>query len=84
MCSSLQTLRAVPGGSEQEEVQVAVTRVLVDSYFDVVRKNFQDAVPKARRVAGSVIRSRGQCLPVLLEYAKCTQGAKEKRNGVLR
>lgn len=24
-----------------------VTRVLVDSYFDIVRKNLQDAVPKA-------------------------------------
>lgn len=38
----------VPGGvSEQEEVQVQVTRLLVESYFDVVRKNLQDAVPKA-------------------------------------
>lgn len=45
MC--LQILR-VPGGvSEQEEVQVQVTRLLVESYFDVVRKNLQDAVPKA-------------------------------------
>lgn len=43
----LQILR-VPGGvSEQEEVQVQVTRLLVESYFDVVRKNLQDAVPKA-------------------------------------
>ncbi len=24
-----------------------VTRVLVESYFDIVRKNLQDAVPKA-------------------------------------
>ena len=38
----------MPGGvSEQEEVQVQVTRLLVESYFDVVRKNLQDAVPKA-------------------------------------
>ncbi len=43
----MQILR-VPGGvSEQEEVQVQVTRLLVESYFDVVRKNLQDAVPKA-------------------------------------
>ena len=43
----VQILR-VPGGvSEQEEVQVQVTRLLVESYFDVVRKNLQDAVPKA-------------------------------------
>lgn len=44
---TVQILR-VPGGvSEQEEVQVQVTRLLVESYFDVVRKNLQDAVPKA-------------------------------------
>ena len=43
----LQILR-VPGSvSEQEEVQVEVTRLLVDSYFDIVRKNMQDNVPKA-------------------------------------
>jgi dynamin 1-like protein len=38
----------VPGSaSEQEAVQVEVTRLLVESYFDIVRKNLQDAVPKA-------------------------------------
>ena len=47
VCVWVQVLR-VPGGvSEQEEVQVQVTRLLVESYFDVVRKNLQDAVPKA-------------------------------------
>jgi Dynamin GTPase effector domain len=43
----LQTLRVPTGTTEQEEVQVEVTRVLVESYFDLVRKNLQDAVPKA-------------------------------------
>jgi hypothetical protein len=42
-----QTLRVPTGTTEQEEVQVEVTRVLVESYFDIVRKNLQDAVPKA-------------------------------------
>ncbi|KDD75260.1 dynamin, partial [Helicosporidium sp. ATCC 50920] len=38
----------VPGqASDQEGVQVEVTRLLVSSYFDVVRKNLQDMVPKA-------------------------------------
>jgi dynamin 1-like protein len=32
--------------TEQEIVQVQVTRVLVNSYFDIVRKNVQDMVPK--------------------------------------
>jgi hypothetical protein len=32
--------------TEQEIVQVRVTRVLVNSYFDIVRKNVQDMVPK--------------------------------------
>jgi dynamin 1-like protein len=42
-----QTLRVPKAVSDQEGVQVEVTRVLVDSYFDIVRKNLQDAVPKA-------------------------------------
>lgn len=33
--------------SEKEDIQVEVTRLLVESYFDLVRKNLQDAVPKA-------------------------------------
>lgn len=41
------TLRVPKTASDQEGVQVEVTRVLVDSYFDIVRKNLQDAVPKA-------------------------------------
>lgn len=41
------TLRVPRVASDQEGVQVEVTRVLVDSYFDIVRKNLQDAVPKA-------------------------------------
>lgn len=41
------TLRVPEAVSDQEEVQVEVTRVLVDSYFDIVRKNLQDSVPKA-------------------------------------
>ena len=43
----MQTLRVQQGASEQEEVQVEVTRLLVECYFDIVRKNLQDAVPKA-------------------------------------
>lgn len=43
----LQTLRVQTSASEQEEVQVEVTRLLVECYFDIVRKNLQDAVPKA-------------------------------------
>ncbi len=41
--------------TEQEEVQVQVTRVLVESYFDIVRKNLQDAVPKARSAPGALL-----------------------------
>ena len=32
--------------SEQEAVQVEVTRILISSYFDIVRRNVQDFVPK--------------------------------------
>lgn len=41
------TLKVPKSVTDQEEVQVEVTRLLVDSYFDIVRRNLQDAVPKA-------------------------------------
>ncbi|KAL4459064.1 hypothetical protein ABPG75_013929 [Micractinium tetrahymenae] len=41
------TLKVPKAVSDQEGVQVEVTRLLVASYFDIVRKNLQDAVPKA-------------------------------------
>ena len=44
---SPQTLRVPDSSSEQEEVQVEVTQLLVECYFDIVRKNLQDSVPKA-------------------------------------
>lgn len=40
-------LRAPKPRSEHEEVQVEVIRLLVQSYFDIVRRNLQDSVPKA-------------------------------------
>jgi dynamin 1-like protein len=42
-----EVLKVPKSVSDQEAVQVEVTRVLVSSYFDIVRKNLQDAVPKA-------------------------------------
>lgn len=41
------TLKVPKTITDQEEVQVEVTRLLVESYFDIVRRNLQDAVPKA-------------------------------------
>ena len=46
-CGAAQTIRVAAGVSEQEEVQVQVTRVLVQSYFALVRASLQDSVPKA-------------------------------------
>jgi dynamin 1-like protein len=40
------TLVVPRAATEQEIIQVRVTRVLVNSYFDIVRKNVQDIVPK--------------------------------------
>ncbi|KAL5714339.1 dynamin GTPase [Ranunculus cassubicifolius] len=33
--------------SEQEMVEISVTKLLLKSYYDIVRKNIEDAVPKA-------------------------------------
>ncbi|KAL6767535.1 hypothetical protein ACKKBF_B35615 [Auxenochlorella protothecoides x Auxenochlorella symbiontica] len=41
------TLRVPAAMSDQEAVQVDVTRLLVASYFNIVRRNMQDLVPKA-------------------------------------
>ena len=40
-------LRANDSQSEQETVEIAVTKLLLKSYYDIVRKNIQDLVPKA-------------------------------------
>ena len=42
-----QVLRAADAATEQETIEIAVTRVLLKSYYDIVRKNIQDQVPKA-------------------------------------
>ena len=49
MCAGpvAQTLKVAQGVSEQESVQVAITRLLVESYYDIVRRSLQDSVPKA-------------------------------------
>ena len=46
-CAGVQTLRVPQSVSEQESVQVAITRLLVESYYDIVRASLQDSVPKA-------------------------------------
>lgn len=33
--------------TEQESVEIAITKLLLKSYYDIVRKNIEDAVPKA-------------------------------------
>ncbi|KAJ7554794.1 hypothetical protein O6H91_05G009400 [Diphasiastrum complanatum] len=40
-------LRAADAQNEQETVEILVTRSLLKSYYDIVRKNIQDLVPKA-------------------------------------
>ncbi|CAI5960138.1 unnamed protein product, partial [Closterium sp. NIES-65] len=40
-------LRASEQRSAEEGVEIGVTRLLLKSYYDIVRKNIQDAVPKA-------------------------------------
>ena len=40
-------LRPTEGHSEQEAVEIAVTKLLLRSYYDIVRKNIEDSIPKA-------------------------------------
>ena len=40
-------LRATDAQSEQDSVEISITRLLIKSYYDIVRKNIQDGVPKA-------------------------------------
>eukprot|EP00899_Mesostigma_viride_P023008 jgi/Mesvir1/3892/Mv19838-RA.2 len=40
-------LRAGDPRGDADRVEISVTRLLVRSYYDIVRKNLQDAVPKA-------------------------------------
>lgn len=64
---SLQTLRVPRVVSDQEGVQVEVTRLLVSSYFDIVRKNLQVCAGRARnQVSPACCRlSFATCLPCL-------------------
>lgn len=40
-------LRSNDAQTEQETVEISVTRLLLKSYYDIVSKNIQDSVPKA-------------------------------------
>jgi replication fork clamp-binding protein CrfC len=33
--------------SEHDAIEISITKSLIKSYYDIVRKNIQDAVPKA-------------------------------------
>ncbi|PKI38784.1 hypothetical protein CRG98_040825, partial [Punica granatum] len=40
-------LRPSENHSEQETIEIAVTKLLLRSYYDIVRKNIEDSIPKA-------------------------------------
>lgn len=40
-------LRLTDNYSEQEAVEIEITKMLLNSYYDIVRKNIEDSVPKA-------------------------------------
>nr|DAD40905.1 TPA_asm: hypothetical protein HUJ06_015228 [Nelumbo nucifera] len=40
-------LRPSDSHTEQEAIEIAVTKLLLRSYYDIVRKNIEDSVPKA-------------------------------------
>ncbi|XP_009590783.1 dynamin-related protein 3B [Nicotiana tabacum] len=40
-------LRPLETHSDQETIEIAVTKLLLRSYYDIVRKNIEDSIPKA-------------------------------------
>ena len=40
-------LRPSEDRSENEAIEIAITKLLLRSYYDIVRKNVEDSVPKA-------------------------------------
>ncbi|KAJ0252024.1 Dynamin-related protein 3A [Hirschfeldia incana] len=40
-------LRPSETHSEQEDIEIQITKLLLNSYYDIVRKNIEDSVPKA-------------------------------------
>lgn len=40
-------LRPTETRTENEAIEIAVTKLLLKSYYDIVRKNVEDSVPKA-------------------------------------
>ena len=46
-CQPPTTLRSSETFSEQEATEIAATKLLLSSYFDIVRKIIEDSVPKA-------------------------------------
>ncbi|XP_057465658.1 dynamin-related protein 3A-like [Actinidia eriantha] len=40
-------LRPSETHSDQETIEIAVTKLLLNSYYDIVRKNIEDSIPKA-------------------------------------
>ncbi|KAL8463087.1 hypothetical protein ACS0TY_033925 [Phlomoides rotata] len=40
-------LRPSETHSEQEAIEIVVTKMLLRSYYDIVRKNIEDYIPKA-------------------------------------
>lgn len=40
-------LRPTENQSEEEGIEIGATKLLLRSYYDIVRKNIEDSVPKA-------------------------------------
>lgn len=60
-------LRPSEGHSEQESVEIAVTKLLLRSYYDIVRKNIEDSVPKA--IMHFLVISVSCLISIILLYA---------------
>lgn len=72
-------LRSNDAQTEQETVEISVTRLLLKSYYEIVSKNIQDSVPKAimHFLVSQCTWTTGwygyRCLSVDATYMQCLQ-----------
>ena len=83
----MQTLRVPTSITEQEEVQVEVTRLLVECYFDIVRANLQASPHSSLWLISYFLVPRWSNLAhnlIVLPCLRCLWSVKSSANAELK